>query len=74
MLKFCVRHGVVVDKVHAIISFKRSKWLEKYRNFNSEKRNRGKNGFEKHFYKLLVNSFYGKTMEKVRNFILDKKM
>ena len=29
MLKFYVRHGMVVDKIHEIISFKQSKWLEK---------------------------------------------
>ena len=29
MLKFFVRHGIVNDKVHEIISFKQSKWLEK---------------------------------------------
>ena len=30
MLKFYVRHGMIVDKVHEIISFKQSRWLEKY--------------------------------------------
>ena len=33
MLKFYIRHGMIVDKVHEIISFKQSKWLEKYKNF-----------------------------------------
>ena len=33
MLKFYVRHGMVVDKVHETISFKQSKWLEKYMEF-----------------------------------------
>ena len=67
MLKFYVRHGMVVDKTHEIISFKQSKWLEKYINFNTQKRNKAKNDFEKDFYKLLNNAFYGKTMENVRN-------
>ena len=67
MLKFYVRHGMVVDKIHEIISFKQSKWLEKYKNFNTQKRNKAKNDFEKDFYKLLNNAFYGKTMENVRN-------
>ena len=67
MLKFCVRHGMIVDKVHEIISFKQSKWLEKYISFNTQKRNKAKNDFEKDFYKLLNNAFYGKTMENVRN-------
>ena len=67
MLKFYVRHGIVVDKFHEIISFKQSNWLEKYINFNTQKRNMAKNDFEKDFYKLLNNAFYGKTMENVRN-------
>ena len=67
MLKFFLRHGMVVDKIHEIISIKQSNWLEKYINFNTQKRNKAKNDFEKDFYKLLNNAFYGKTMENVRN-------
>ena len=29
MLKFYVRHGMIVEKVHEVISFRQSKWLEK---------------------------------------------
>ena len=39
MLKFYVRHGMIVVKVHIVISFKQSRWLEKYINFNTQKRN-----------------------------------
>ena len=67
MVKFYVRHGMVVGKVHEIISFRQSRWLEKYINFNTQKRNKAKNDFEKDFYKLLNNAFYGKTMENARN-------
>ena len=67
MLKFYLRHGMIVDKVHNIISFKQSKWLEKYMNINTQKRSEAKNDFEKDFYKLLNVAFYGKTMENVRN-------
>ena len=67
MLKFYIRHGMIVDKVHSITSFKQSRWLEKYISFNTQKRNQAKNDFEKDFYKLLNNAFYGKTMENVRN-------
>ena len=67
MLKFYTRLGMIVDKVHNIISFKQNKWLEKYISFNTQKRNQAVNDFEKDFYKLLNNAFYGKTMENVRN-------
>ena len=63
MLKVYVRLGMIVDQINEIISFKQSKWLEKYINFNTQKRNKAKNDFEKDFYKLLNNAFYGKTME-----------
>ena len=58
---------MVVDKIHEIRSFKQSNWLEKYINFTTQKRNKAKNDFEKDFYKLLNNVFYGKTTENVRN-------
>ena len=67
MLKFYIRHGMIVDIVHDIISFKQSRWLEKCINFNTQKRNQAVNVFGKDFYKLLKNAFYGKTMENVRN-------
>ena len=66
MLKFYLRHGMIVDNVHNII-FRQSRWLEKNINFNTQKRNQAVNDFEKDFYKLLNNAFYGKTKENVRN-------
>ena len=58
MLKFYIRHGVIVDKSHNVISFRQSRWLEKYISFNTLKGNKAKNDFEKDFYKLLNNAFY----------------
>ena len=43
MLKFYIRHGMIVDKVHNIISFRQSRWLRKYKNFYySEKKSGSK--------------------------------
>ena len=58
---------MVVDKIHEIISFKQSKWLESYISFNTQKRNKAKNNFEKDFFKLLFNAAFGKFLENVRN-------
>ena len=67
MLKFYVRHGMVVEKNHELISFKQSKWLEKYISLNTQKPNRAENDFEKDFFKLLINAAFGKFSENVRN-------
>ena len=67
LIKFYVRHGMIVDKVHDIISFRQSRWLKKYIQFNTQKTNEAVNDFEKDFYKLLNNAFCGKTIEIVRN-------
>ena len=64
MLNFYGRHGMKAERVHNVISFKQNKWLRKYIKFNTQKRKKAKNEFEKVFYKILNNSFYGKTMEK----------
>ena len=67
ILKFYVRHGMIVEKIHEIISFKQSRWLEGYISFNTQKRNKAKNDFEKDFFKLLNNAAFGKFLENVRN-------
>ena len=66
MLKFYVRLGMVVERLHELILFQQSKWLEKNIYFNTEKRNKAKINFQKDFYKLLNNAFYGKAIENVR--------
>ena len=43
---------MIVEKLHEIISFKQSKWLEKYINFNTQKRKKAENDFEKNFLKI----------------------
>ena len=58
---------MIVEKIHEIISFKQSKWLESYISFNTKKRNKAKNDFAKDFFKLLVNAASGKFLENVRN-------
>ena len=40
--------------------------MKRYINFNTEKRKNATNDFEKDFFKLMINSLYGKTIENLR--------
>ena len=66
-LKQALNHGLKLKTVYSVISFSQSAWLKPYIDRNTEFRMKANNDFEKDYSKLLSNSFYGKTIENVRN-------
>ena len=55
-----------LTKVRRILKLKQFDLLNKYIDFNTDKRKNAANSFEKYFFKLLNNSTFGKTMKNLR--------
>ena len=58
--------GMKLSKIHKVLKSKQSDWIKIYINFNTEKRTNAADSFEKDFFKLMINSVYGKAMENLR--------
>ena len=66
-LKQALDCGLKITKIHEIIQFDQKAWLKPYTDVNTRLRTEVKNDFEKEFFKLKINAFYGKAMENPRN-------
>ena len=65
-LQQALKHGLILKKMHKVISFNQSAWLRPYIDMNTELRTNASNDFEEDYYKLKNNSVYGKTKKNIR--------
>ena len=56
-LQFCLSLGMKMTKINRVLKFKQSDWMKIYIDFKN-----AANSFN-FFFKLMINSVYGKTME-----------
>ena len=67
-LKQALNYGLIWKKVHRVIRFNQKDWLKPYIDINTELRQKANNNLEKHFFKLINNAVFGKTMKNMRKY------
>lgn len=65
-LKECLLNGLVLRKIHRVITFRQRNFLAKYIDLNTRLRQAATSTFEKDQFKLYNNAIFGKTIENRR--------
>ena len=77
-LKFYLSQGMQLTKIHRILSFSQSAFMRPFIEYCNSQRQNAKTDFESGLYKLLPNTFFGKSCENLRKrvnirFVTDPK-
>jgi hypothetical protein len=60
--KFYVAHGLIVKKIHKVMSFKQAPYIRPFIELNTRLRNDANSKFQKDIWKRTVNSTYGRSI------------
>jgi len=66
LLQFYLDHGLTLDHVHSVIQYEQEDFVREYIEENTLRRAAATNAFDRALFKLMNNSFFGKTLEKIR--------
>ena len=66
-LQLYLKLGLKIKEIFRVIKFDQKPFMKSWVDFCTEKRSQSTNDFTKNFWKLLVNSVYGKTIESLNN-------
>ena len=65
-VKQILNNELVLKNVHRVIKLNQKAWLNPQIDMNTDLREKGKNDFEKDFFKLMNNGIFEKNIENVR--------
>lgn len=66
-LQFYLKQGMKITTIHRVIQFTQSAFMKPWVDFCTQKRSESSTEFEKNYFKLLVNSVYGKSIESLED-------
>ena len=65
-MRYYLKLGMKLIKIHRVLSFKQKNWLKVFTDFNTKKRQESNDEFNKNLYKLFNNCIYGESSENLR--------
>lgn len=68
-LKLYLELGMILKKVHRVLTFVETDFLKVYIDFCTKMRSNSKNDFEKRLFKLMCNAVFGKFIENTSNYM-----